>query len=243
MGRSKGKKKTWSRKINGRCTAMMKVNIQASGSAVVKYCKDHYGHEDGQKNLDHITLSDDDRGWLAGQIQEGVPLDTILMKIQEGIDTPNSQRLLMTRKQDLKNLQKRIVQTATNIKSFTCQEPGCSSFTCVDIRRIREKFRHHLEQHHSFSFDVRKRTFSSSDEFDEWTNQLDEEGLACFVVCRIRNLKNGRKQTYYRCSRSTMYKDKDQGHGICTAEMIVLREASGNVTVTYCLDHYGHENW
>ncbi|CAL4121762.1 unnamed protein product [Meganyctiphanes norvegica] len=233
-------KRQGSSKLNTRCTASIKADIHPSGLVTVKYCREHYGHEQGIKNIGHVGLSQNDRNWLANQILEGVPLDTILLKIQEGRGRPNSERLLMTTKTDLRNIRRQYGFHLPINKLFTCLEPGCN-LTMENIRGAREKLRNHLEQQHNCIFDIHKETFSSDEEFEVWKSRLEAEAGIIFVRGSIRNFKSGRTRTYYRCSMSGIQKTKGNNHTVCTAEMIVVREMSGAQSVTYCLDHYGHQ--
>lgn len=111
----------------------------------------------------------------------------------------------------------------------------------------------HLQKSHSIPADIQDLQFQDYESFESWKKQLEKPGQVRFTQEGTSSSKSA-KICYYYCNRSGSYTSRSKGLRAAKVPRTIKRgfrcsafitasidSSTGVVSVTCCLNHYGHD--
>lgn len=129
----------------------------------------------------------------------------------------------------------------------------CLGDSCSEVIPSVQDLCDHLSSFHGISADIQNIEFPSTVEFQKWKAEVQNDGNFEFACKKTRPNVNSVVKYYY-CHRSGIYVSQSKGLRApkkigsvktgfwCSAFAVVTTYSTDAVSVTYCLDHYGHDD-
>ena len=136
-------------KVQGRsyvgftCPAHIKRKKDESGVYVVQYLAKHFCNADKLKHMGHVRLTEQDRKWIAGMLNLGIPAQTIIRRARMNLNNQLTRRFLVTRS-DLRNIatsyniskpERRHADDATSVEAFVRSFANCDDCPIILYKR------------------------------------------------------------------------------------------------------------
>lgn len=102
-------------KINGFCPASIRAKIVNHNEVTVTFQQAHVGH---QNELRYISLTTEERKAIADQLANKIPHDEILKEIRGTLTNSQLQRIHLTTKKDIQNIEKSYLKAKESYNSF-----------------------------------------------------------------------------------------------------------------------------
>ena len=136
-------------KVQGRsyvgftCPAHIKRKKNESGVYVVQFLAKHFCNADKLKHMGHVRLTEQDRKWIAGMLNLGIPAQTIIRQARMNLNNQLTRRFLVNRS-DLRNIatsfkiskpERRHADDATSVEAFVRSFANCDECPIILYKR------------------------------------------------------------------------------------------------------------